>query len=444
MSTGRRLASLLIVLLLIGAPAAALSFACAGASCDEPVAVTTDVPFCTLPESARSLLEAGYYKGRSPEVFAFAKAPDSVAGDDGGNADGASAVWPNPQSQRGTDVPLVMWGEGVVPGPIEGSPGLEQIAPTLAAIAGFERGNEDVRSGTPIEGVWKPANPTLLVMIAVKGMFGPARGFAEPRGRAIGTATTGSLPIDSTASLTTAGTGGLPDEHGITGSLIRDDEGRLVQAWGTDAPTSVIATLGDDLDDKSGQRALVGMVATAPTDRGLIGGNWYLDADRDDFEVAKPGKVGAAFAKMLLEGGYGTDETTDLIGVTIDATKERVLAAQVMQVEDALSRIEYHDILMEGVPATVMMFGTGGENPLKHQATGEQVVSQVESALGAPVVETAVPGGLFLDRSATTSAEITAGQVMRALDGVTAPGSTDPLFLDAYPGFSVSFSRYCP
>lgn len=231
----------------------------------------------------------------------------------------------------------------------------------------------------------------------------------------------------------------------MTGSLIRDDEGRLVQAWSTDAPTSVIATLGEDLDEKSGQRAMIGMVATDPTDRGLIGGNWYLESDRDDFEVVKPGKVGAAFTEMLLDGGYGTDGTTDLIGVTIDATKERELAAQITLVESAISRIEHHDTLLtKGVPATVAMFGTGGENLQEPQLSGEEVVSQVESALGAPVVEAAVPGGLFLDRATMTDAEITAGQVMRALDVIAAPGTSQGVFLDAYPGFSVSFSRYCP
>ncbi len=37
---------------------------------------------------------------------------------------------------------------------------------------------------------------------------------------------------------------------------------------------------------------------------------------------------------------------------------------------------------------------------------------------------------------------ITSDDVVRAMDAMTAPDAT-PLFADAYPGFSVSFSRYC-
>jgi len=437
--------SLLILLALIGAPAAVLAFACVGASCDEAVAVQPEVPFCTLPGSSRTLLEAGYYKGRSPEVFGFAAGPDSVAFGDGQKATGAAPAWPNEQQERATDVSLTLWGAGVVPGPIQGKPGLEDIAPTLAAIAGFDRGNPSVRSGTPIEGAWKKADPRLLVMIALKNTGTvPAGGVAGELAQegASGLATTGSLPVDSAASLTTIGTGGPPMQHGITGSLIRNENDQLVAAWSERAPTAVIAALGDDLDEKTGQRSVVGLVATDPTDRGLIGGNWYLDGDTDEFRVADPGRVGETFADVLRKGEYGKDAIPDLLGATIDAPNRRTIDRQLEQVVSALREAGAVGP-SPSMPTTVVLVGTGAADRPTPDMTGKQVASQIGSALSAPVVETAVPGGLFLDQEVMTSEAITTGRVMKALKTVTIPGTDRKAMRDAYPGFSVSFSRFC-
>ena len=74
-------------------------------------------------------------------------------------------------------------------------------------------------------------------------------------------AVTGSVPLDPAATLTTIGTGGLPSSHGITGSLVRDDDGTVRRAWSASGAGSVIATFADDLDAASGQRAAVGAVA---------------------------------------------------------------------------------------------------------------------------------------------------------------------------------------
>ena len=81
---------------------------------------------------------------------------------------------------------------------------------------------------------------------------------------AIGTADVGSLPLDPAAVLTTIGSGGIPSEHGITGSRLRGTRGRVVPSWSREAPTSVIATLGDDLDDATGARRSSG---SWPTER---------------------------------------------------------------------------------------------------------------------------------------------------------------------------------
>ena len=100
--------------------------------------------------------------------------------------------------------------------------------------------------------------------------------------------TTGSLPLDPTATLTTIGTGGLPAQHGITGTIIRGDDGDVARAWGPDAPGSVIATLADDLDRDTDQRAMVAGVLSSRSDRGIIGDGWYVDRrDRDTVVVTR-------------------------------------------------------------------------------------------------------------------------------------------------------------
>jgi hypothetical protein len=70
------------------------------------------------------------------------------------------------------------------------------------------------------------------------------------------------------------------------------------------------------------------------------------------------------------------------------------------------------------------------------------VVTKVDSAVGTHVVESAVPGGFFLNQQVMAARGITSDDVVRAMDALKAPDGT-PLFADAYPGFAVSFSRYC-
>ena len=94
----------------------------------------------------------------------------------------------------------------------------------------------------------------------------------EPRpgelGSPAGLATAGSLPLDPTAVESTIGTGGLPSQHGITGTWVRNTQGRLTRAFGPGAPPPVIASLGDDLDAATAGRAKIGLIRTTPGRRG--------------------------------------------------------------------------------------------------------------------------------------------------------------------------------
>ncbi len=240
-------------------------------------------------------------------------------------------------------------------------------------------------------------------------------------------ATTGSLPVEPATTLTTIGTGGLPFQHGITGSLIRDRDGAAMPAWSASVPTSIIATLPDDWDHAQNQRPRIGLIAPDPTDRGLIGGTWYLDHDRDDLVFGRHDPVRAV--GRLLRSGYGVDGTTDILGVVLAGSDA-----------DAQTRAIVGAVRNAVPDATFVVTASGRTG--RSDGSGAAVGRRVDGAIGSPVVAAVVPGGLFLDQAVMAANDITSDDVVRAMDAMTAPDGT-PLFADAYPGFAISFSRYC-
>ena len=343
-------------------------------------------------------------------------------------------------------MPIVFSGTGVdasttVP---EGT-GLDEVAPTISDVIGFRRPFPGVRAGVAVNGVAAGAHPRLVLEIALKGIGTPdiegARSswsFLDSLLRdGAGTldGTTGSLPLDPVATLTTIGTGGLPSQHGITGSYVRGDDGDVVRAWGEGAPLSVIATLPDDLDEKTGQRAMVGLVATDETDRGLIGGNWYPHHDRDAVMVASaPGSVAAA--SDILAQGFGRDEVPDILAVVLAGPGTDDRMRQIV----ALARRASGGSLLVVVAGT----GTSGTEPGSADATASNVVREIEDLVegDTPIVAEAVPGGLFLDQATLAAEQISGDAAVQALLRVTTPGG-QRMMADAFQGFAVSFARYC-
>jgi Type I phosphodiesterase / nucleotide pyrophosphatase len=443
-STARRTLMVLGVAAVLAAPAVVLRALCAGRACDRPTAASTRVPFCSLPSGLRAQLEAGFRDGRSPDLLAVTGS-QPVEGSSRLRGTGTIPAWPSTTHPEPEEVPVVFWGAGVTPGPIEGPHTLADVAPTLAAVIGLDRPHPGVRSGTEIPGVAAGADPPRLVLeVILEGVGtddlernGPPRWANLARlmdeGAATSTAATGSQPLDPAATMATIGTGGLPSEHGITGTLLRNDEGRLVEAWGPGAPFSVIATLGDDLDELNDQRPLIGLVASDTADRGLTGGNWYLDNDRDDFNVSggPPIEVLGAF---LQKEGYGEDDATDFLAVVLDGSipvADDQLEGMVQLVRDAV-----------GDDFTVVVVGTGS-TPRRGSPTGAlHVQREVEGIVGADVIEATGVGGLFLDQEALTDSELTRDDVLQALRELRAsPG--EPLFADTFSSVAVSLARYC-
>lgn len=441
--TGRRLLILLVVLTAIAIPAGVLQAVCAGRSCDESSDQAARVPFCLLPAAIKEGISNGYREGRSPDVLGVAANVPVYS-----SADGIAlrAPWPSLHADIDPRVPLVFAGAGVTSGAaVPNGVTFDRVAPTVADAIGLDRPFPDVRSGTAIDGVADAEHPALVLLIAWKGI-GSSELEAAPEdwpflatllAQGAGTldAGTGSLPLDPAATLTTIGTGGLPSQHGITGSFVRNDEGAVVPAFGNGSPVQVIATLADDLDEASDGRALVGLVATHEADRGLVGGGWYPDEDPVDVALGDGAAVTPSVEDRLATG-YGADGVTDVIGVAMSGPIPS-LDARTRRIVTAAERATGGSLL-------VVVAGTGAPERSGLAVPDSELVLAVEDAVPgtAPAVAAAVPGGIFLDQTALTEAEVTGQVAVDALLGVTDPDGRE-MMADAFQGFAVSFARYC-
>jgi hypothetical protein len=439
--TGRRLLVLLVVLAAIGVPAGVLRATCALNSCSRTGGEPPRVPFCPLPEALKDDLVHGFREGRSPDVMAVPAATSVLGGTDPADA---FVEWPFVRAAETTGVPIVFAGTGVdAAAEVDVGVALDRIAPTVAEIIGLDRPFPRVRSGLSLTGVANGERPRLVLEVALDRVgsvdvrtddaWSYLRALLR-RGAGTLDGTTGSLPLSATATLTTIGTGGLPFQHGITGTLIRGDDGEIVRAWSPDAPPSVIASLADDLDERTDQRAMIGLVAAGTEDRGLIGDNWYPTHDTDDVVTARAGRTLDA-ATALLATGYGADDVPDLLGVVLEPGDAEALRGLVEAAERA-----------SGGSVLVVVAGTGsnGLNPGGLDVPAADVLAQVEQDVpgSRPVVAAAVPGGLFLDPATLTAEGITGQAVVDALLDVRSPGG-ERMMADAFQGFAVSFARYC-
>ena len=382
----------------------------------------------------------GYREGRSPDVLGVANGTPVTS-----IADGGRTAWPGVSTSSEGRVPLVYWGAGVARTELPGGVGLDSIAPTVGEILGFERPFPRVRSGGPTPGVASGDRPKLVLLIAWKGV-GSAEletaGAVDRRflssllddGAGTLRADAGSIPLDPAATLTTIGTGGLPSQHGITGSFVRNDEGRVVEAFGFDAPVTVIATLADDLDHAE-PTSLVGAVLTDDLDRGIVGDRWYPEGDPVD-AVIGDGATAPIAVEERLAMGYGSDETPDILAVVLEGSMR------------SLDRLT-HRIVADAARATdngalVVVAGTGSREDDPTAIGDEDLVAAVEDAIpgNARSVETAVPGGLFLDQDALRRERVTGLVAVEAMRSAEGAGGR-PLLTDAFQGFAVSFGRYC-
>jgi hypothetical protein len=391
----------------------------------------------------REAISNGYREGRSPDVLGIARDVPVYT-----EIGGLRMPWPATGTFTDARVPIVFSGAGVSAGTdLANGVTLDAIAPTVSEIMSFDRPFPDVRSGRAVESVssGSGATPRLVLLIAWKGVGSaeledldrdwPYLASLLQEGAGTLEARTGSLPLDPAATLATIGTGGLPSQHGITGSFVRNDDGDVVRAFGDGGPVQVIATLADDLEEASDGRTLVGIVAADERDLGLVGGGWYPEQDPVDVVIGDGAAVPLA-VDVHLGTGYGADDATDVLGVVIEGSIRR-LDGWTERVVRAAERATNGSVL-------VVVAGTGTWERTRVALPETPLVDGVEDAVPGSrrVVAAIVAGGLFLDQEVLTESGVTGQVAVDAMLDVTTPQGRE-MMADAFQGFAVSFARYC-
>jgi hypothetical protein len=463
--TKRRMTAFLVAAAMAGLPAGALRVMCLGEACEVRADALANTPFCSLPEKIRRLIERGSYEGRSPDIVAVSgrtliSGGDSFAGDD------SPPLWPSITRPDDGRVPVVFAGTGVEPGArVPSGTGLEDVSETIAAMIELRRPHPDVRSGEAVDGVASGAVPRLVLEVVWKGLDSdelerdpaawPQLKRLMRQGSGTVNAVVGSLPLDPAATLATIGTGGFPSRHGVTGTVLRENRsgyvstdivdggaGMVVRAWTKETPTSVIATLGDHLDKRRRQKPVIGLVGTDSVDRGLIGGTWYVEGDRDPVEILDRGssveEQMEAARSLLVDEDFGRDGITDLAGV--------VMSGPVVELDSALVRLVQtaRDVSRGSVAVVVTTTGGSDLDESETVVDARTLRSRLERTIAAPypVIEALGPGGLYLDQRALARLKLSDDIVLRELLRMR-DRNGDQLVADAFPTIAVTFGRYC-
>lgn len=456
---GPRAMSFFLVAALVGVPAFALRLLCVGRSCAQTAVASDATPFCSLPKGLRERIQNGFRDIRAPEL-SVVTGDVRVQGASVSEREDHGSTWPSVSDRQPVKVPLVLGGVGIDPGtPIPSGTGVEDVADTLAQVMKIKRSHPEVRSGVPITGVASGDAPRVVLEVVIKGVGAgsvatakmPALRALERAGTSSYEVTVNSLPLDPAAIIATIGTGGLPSEHGVTASVVRDYTGRLTSPWPAEAvkrtaydgehPGTIIAGLGDHLDEVTRQEARIGIVGSDVADRGLTGGSWFPDTDRDDVQILRrrkdPGSVAAAAAGLLRSKPYGNDRVPDLLGVVFDG--------DLQEVDRGLAEIMRAALDVAKGQVAVLAIATGpttsaeDEKVIEQSALRRMLEGQVEGA--GELIEATVPGGIFVDQKVLSRKAISDDPLVDALLSLEVDG--EPLFADVFPSRAVSFARYC-
>ena len=184
-------------------------------------------------------------------------------------------------------IPLVVHAPGRVPaGTHDERVTLADIAPSAAALMGFQNFLDLGRDGAPLPGVQKPASPPKVIVTFVfdGGGWNTLKTWpnATPNLRHLmATATNytnaihGSFPAVTACAHATIGTGAFPAGHGITGHNIRDTTGTVRKTYGlpgsADPADILIPTLADLWSDTTSNRAWVGQLGYQVWHLGMLG-----------------------------------------------------------------------------------------------------------------------------------------------------------------------------
>jgi hypothetical protein len=190
--------------------------------------------------------------------------------------------------------------------------------------------------------------------------------------------------------------------------------------------------LGDDLDQVLGQEPKVGAVVADIADRGVVGGTWYVDGDRDDLRIEPNPRRQLEAAERLLADGYGMDNVPDLLAV--------VMRGSVAGMDRGLRHLVWAAEAATGGRVLVVVTATG---PIERDGVHATAVeAEVERKIGSDVIQATAAGGVFVDQEVLASTGGSDDRVVQALRSLRVPDGA-PLFADVFPQVAVTFARYC-
>jgi len=443
----KRAGAFILVAGLLGVPALTLRAFCVGRSCESSAKATTTTPFCSLPPEIRQAISQGTREGRSPEILAVTSQQQVIGTWGPGTA--SETPWPSVEGPQ--RVPIVLSGMGIAAtSRLPDDAGLDDIAPTLASVIKLDRAHPEVRTGVAMQDALDPTAepPRLVVMVALKGVGTESYVAEEWRqlnklaesGAATDAGSIMSGAGDPVASMTTIGTGGSPAQHGMTAEIVRDEQGDLVEAWGMDSPINVIATFGDDLDNTYSDQSVVALVGTQAGDKGLIGGRWYPDGDKDLVSIlpeeSSAEEISDQVAELFETSPLGRDSLPDLLGVALEGTPD--------DVDAAIGRLANQAKKATDGRVTFAIAGTGDSARTSDAISARELRRLIEQDVSTdtPLVEALVPGGIYVDQAALAAEKLSDDAVLKALFDMKARDGSD-LFADVFPAVAVTFGRFC-
>ena len=215
-------------------------------------------------------------------------------------------------------IPLVVYGPGlVVAGDHTDRVTLADLAPTTAELIGAESFPTGDRQGVPlpIATTRSLRRPKVVLTFVIDGGgwnvlqhwpdAWPNLRRLMDGGANFRNAIHGSFPAVTACAHASIGTGTYPDEHGITGHNIRDDQGVVRKAYGeagqADPGDIVLPTLADLWYEETGGRAWVGEIGYQVWHLGMLGyggreradgskpvGVYWDEDDTDDWAPHNP------------------------------------------------------------------------------------------------------------------------------------------------------------
>ena len=248
---------------------------------------------CALPRPWLVRTQRGYSPERSGQIAILPRYPAYLGTAEGGWSH--SGPWGYLQR-----VPLVFYGGGVTePRVVERPVTLADVAPTLMrSMRGLLRTDDGRALDEVVEigpRLVRSEPPRLILVVVWDGggwntlerwpdAWPNLRGLMDS-GVSFTDATVGSSPSVTPSVHTTLGTGVFPWAHGITGIPVRDENGKVVDAFldGDSGRFVGSATLAERWDEHNGNRARVGMLGYEPWHLGMIGvGAETASGDKDD------------------------------------------------------------------------------------------------------------------------------------------------------------------